>query len=267
MKRLSLGVSTAWLALVSAACLAAPWLTAHDPIQPIAAPLRAPSSHPPIGTDDLGRDEWTRMLFGGRVSLAASLTAATLAVALGTAAALLSQGLGGAADATVAGGANAALAIPGLLVALAIVAVLGPGIETVVIAVGLGLAPGFARLARQALIQVRAEPFVGAAAALGASEMTTAFRHLLPNALPRLLSLATTHYAWAFAGITTLTFLGLAEGPSTPEWGSMLNASRTYLGLAPWLALYPGGAIAATVLAVHGVGAWLARRARGETSS
>jgi ABC-type dipeptide/oligopeptide/nickel transport system permease subunit len=213
-----------------------------------------------MGTDNLGRDEWSRMLFGGRVSLAASLSAAALAVILGTAAALMAQGMGGAADATVVGGANAALAIPGLLISLAVVAVLGPGIEAVVLAVGLGLTPGFARLARQALAQVRSEPYIAAAGALGADGMDTARRHMLPNALPRLLSLATTHYAWAFAGITTLSFLGLSGSASRPEWGTMLNAARPYLRDAAWLALFPGGAIVATILSVHTIGTWLARR-------
>jgi peptide/nickel transport system permease protein len=102
---------------------------------------------------------------------------------------------------------------------------------------------------------------VAAAGALGAGGMETAARHMLPNALPRLLSLATTHYAWAFAGITTLTFLGLAGDASRPEWGAMLNAARPYLRQAAWLALFPGTAIVATILSVHGVGTWLAERA------
>jgi peptide/nickel transport system permease protein len=159
------------------------------------------------------------------------------------------------------GGANAALAVPGLLISLGVVAVLGPGTEAVVLAVGLGLAPGFARLARQALAQVRSEPYVAAAGALGAAGMEVARRHMLPNALPRLLSLSTTHYAWAFAGITTLTFLGLAGDAARPEWGAMLNAARPYLRQAAWLALFPGVAIVLTILSVHSVGAWLARRA------
>jgi peptide/nickel transport system permease protein len=260
--RPSLVASSAWLGIVAIGCALAPVLTDTSPVQPVAAPLLPPRAYPPMGTDDLGRDEWSRMLYGGRLSLAASLSAAALAVVLGTSAALVAQGLGGAADATVVGGANAALAIPGLLISLAVVAVLGPGIEAVILAVGLGLTPGFARLARQALAQVRSEPYVAAAGALGAGGMDTARRHMLPNALPRLLSLATTHYAWAFAGITTLTFLGFSGGASRPEWGSMLNAARPYLRQAAWLAFFPGAAIVATILAVHTLGSWLARRAR-----
>jgi len=241
-------------------CGLAPFLTPISPIQPVTEPLASPRHFPPMGSDHLGRDEWSRMLYGGRASLVASLTAAVVAVVLGTGAALIGQGLGGPADATVVGSANAALAIPGLLISLAVVAILGPGTRAVVLAVGLGLTPGFARLARSALAQVRTQPYVAAADALGAAQMDVARRHLLPNALSRLLSLATTHYAWAFAGITTLTFLGLAGDAARPEWGAMLNAARPYLRQAAWLAFFPGAAIVATILSVHSLGGWLARR-------
>lgn len=264
MIRPSLIFASSWLGVVLAACALAPVLTSTSPIQPVDPPLTRPGDHPLMGTDNLGRDEWSRMLYGGRVSLTASLSAAAVAVVLGTTAALVAQGIGGAADATVVGGANAALAIPGLLISLAVVAILGPGIESVVLAVGLGLTPGFARLARQALAQVRSEPFVAAAGALGAAGMDRAWRHMLPNALPRLLSLSTTHYAWAFAGITTLTFLGLAGDASRPEWGAMLNAARPFLRQAAWLAFFPGAAIVLTILSVHTIGGWLAQRARGD---
>lgn len=249
-----------WLAVVAAASILAPNLSNWTPSEVAATPLLPPSDWSPIGTDELGRDEWTRMLYGGRISLTASLAATAIAVGLGTLAAVAALGLGRAADATVVGGSSAALAIPSLLIALLVVAALGPGIETLVLAVGLGLTPGFARLARSALLKERGERYVAAASALGAGPMETTRRHLLPNALPALLSLATTHYAWAFGGLTTLTFLGLAGEISRPEWGSMLNAARPYLRVGPWLAVFPGIAIAATVLSVHAIGESLERR-------
>jgi len=259
----SLWASAAWLTAIALACGLAPVLTSSSTIHPVGPPLLTPSEFPLMGTDHLGRDEWSRWLYGGRISLLASLSAAGLAVVMGTGAALLAQGIGGAADTTLVGGSSAAMAIPGLLLALLFVAIMGPGTDTLILAVGIGLAPGFARLARQALLQVRTEAYVGAAAALGAGGMEAAQRHLLPNALPRLLSLATTHYAWAFAAITTLTFLGLSGDISRPEWGSMLNAARPYLRIASWLAFFPGAAIAATILSVHTLGAWVARRRSG----
>jgi ABC-type dipeptide/oligopeptide/nickel transport system permease subunit len=233
-----------------------------SPVQPAADPFLTPSQHFPLGTDDLGRDEWSRLMHGGRITLSTALVSAAVAVGLGLTAALLAQGIGGVADATLVGGSSAAMAIPGLLLALLLVAGMGPGLQAVTLAVGLGLAPGFARLARQALREVHTQLFVTAAAALGSSGMVTARRHLLPNALPRLLSLATTHFAWAVAGVTTLTFLGLSGDPSRPEWGAMLNAGRAYLRIAPGLALFPGAAILATILSVHSLGEAVARRAR-----
>lgn len=255
-------LAVAWLALVLCLTLAAPWLIDGSPLQPVGEPLRLPGQHPPLGTDDLGRDIWSRLLYGGRTSLASALAGAGLAVGLGTLAAFAAQSLGGAADATLLGGTSTVMAIPGLLLALLLVAVIGPGLDAVTLAVGLGLAPGYARLARQALRDVRSATFVAASHALGASRLQTTRLHLLPNALPRLLSLATTHFAWAIAGVTTLAFLGLSGDPSRPDWGTMLSAGRTYLRIAPTLGLLPGGAIAATVLAVHAVGEAVARRAR-----
>lgn len=262
--RVSLFLALAWLGLVVSGALLAPILAGTAPSQVVAEPLLRPSGWPPLGTDELGRDEWSRLLYGGRATIVASLAATALTVAIGTAAALLAQGIGGPVDATVAGGSGAALAIPSLLLALLVVAALGPGFDTLVIAVGLGLSPGFARLARSALRRERGQPYVTAASALGSGRMEIAIRHLLPNALPSLLSLATTHYAWAIGGLTTLTFLGLAGEISTPEWGSMLNAARGYLRVAPWLAWFPGASIAGTILAVHRLGDWAARlRPRG----
>ena len=250
-----------WLVAVFAVCILRARGCAGFTGSAGGEPLTRPTMHPPMGTDNLGRDEWSRMLFGGRVSLAASLSAAALAVILGTAAALVAQGIGGrgrchrrrrsergAGDpgpAHFAGGRRRAS---------------GRGSRPSSWPSGSGLTPGFARLARQALAQVRSEPYIAAAGALGADGMDTARRHMLPNALPRLLSLATTHYAWAFAGITTLSFLGLSGSASRPEWGTMLNAARPYLRDAAWLAFFPGGAIVATILSVHTLGAWLARR-------
>lgn len=249
-----------WITAVSAVSILAPLLTRWTPSEIAAPPLQRPALHPPMGSDELGRDEWSRMLYGGRISLAASLAAAGVAVVLGSLAAVAAIGLGAAADATVVGGTSAALAIPSLLLALLVVAALGPGIDTLILAVGLGLTPGFARLARAALLKERAERHITAATALGAGRMETTRRHLIPNALPALLSIATTHYAWAFGGLTTLTFLGLAGEISRPEWGALLNAARPYLRTGPWLVFFPAAAIALTILSVHSIGASIGRR-------
>ncbi len=253
-------LSIVWITLVLAASILAPRLAIAPPGQPIGEALLGPAASPPLGTDALGRDLWSRLVWGGRLSLGISVGAASLTIVLGVASALVAAALGGWPDRAVVWVANSMLAVPGLLLALLITASMGPGVPAVVLAVGLGGAPGFARLARTAFLQVREEQYVLAAKALGAGRAWIAIQHLLPNAGGTLLSLATTHYAWAFLGTTTLAFLGLAGDPSAPDWGTMLNAGRANLPYAPWLALAPGLAISLTILSVHTVGEWLARR-------
>jgi peptide/nickel transport system permease protein len=158
---------------------------------------------------------------------------------------------------------NVLLAIPGLLLAMLLVASLGPGLPAVVLAVGIGGVPGYARLTRTLASQLLRDGYVSAARSLGAGRGWIALRHLLPNSLPQLIPLATTHFAWALLGTTTLTFLGLAGDPAIPEWGALLNASRAHLLEAPWAALWPGLAISLTILSVHAWGRRLAERPIG----
>jgi peptide/nickel transport system permease protein len=251
----------AWLAAIISVALLSPWLAPADPIQPVGAALASPGHGTLLGTDELGRDLWSRMLFGARVSLAAALLAALLTVSLGGVLGLAAAMRGGWVERVISWGTNAALAIPGLLLALMLMSALGPGVGTIVLAVGLGGAPGFTRLSRPVFLTARKADYTRAAHALGADRSWIAARHVLPNARTALLSLATTHVGWAFVGITTLTFLGLGGNPSLPEWGAMLNSGRSHLLDAPHLALWPGTAIALTVLSVQYLGGWIARRA------
>lgn len=248
-----------WLMLVVGASLLAPVLSIHSPLIPISPALSHSAPGLPLGADALGRDFLSRLLYGGRLSLGASVLSSALGILAGGLAGLLAAAVGGAIERLILWTANAALAIPGLLLAMLLVAAMGPGMPTVILAVGLGGAPGMARITRSIFLQFRHSSFVDAAEALGAGRRWIAARHLLPNARPHLLSLATTNYAWAFMGITTLTFLGLAGDPSIPEWGAMLNDGRSHLFDAPHLAFWPGLAIALTILAIHTLGAWQAR--------
>jgi peptide/nickel transport system permease protein len=249
----------AWLGAVILISLLAPILTEHDPYTPVAAPLSAPARGIPLGTDALGRDFWSRLAYGGRLSLSASLAAAAIAVLIGTAVGLASAVWEHLLDRVMLWATNTALAIPGLLLAMLLVAAIGPGVGVVILAVGFGGAPAFAQPARITFKQVAGREFITAAKALGASKSRLALRHILPNALGEMISLATTHLAWAFMGITTLTFLGLAGDPSLPEWGAMLDQGRSHLIETPLLAILPGAIISLTILSIHALGYHLGR--------
>ncbi len=253
------GLAVLWLAAVVMGALAAPYLAPHPPRQPVAEPLTRPNETLWLGADALGRDAWSRLLYGGRVSLAASLLSAAITISLGTLTGLLATLFPGPVDRTLRAAINATLAIPGLLLAMVLVAGMGPGLRTVVLAVGFGGAPGFARLSRTAFHALLERGYVKAARAMGAGRPWIARLHLLPNALPALLPLATVHIAWAFMGTTTLTFLGFSGDPALPEWGAMLNAGRLHLIAHPRLALAPGLAISLTIMAFHTLGGWLGR--------
>lgn len=260
MRRLLAGVAVAWLGTVALAAILAPALAVHDPIQPVAAPLSTPAPGLLLGTDALGRDLLARMLFGARFSLVSGILATTLAAIAGGTAGLAAAMRGGWVERAILWASNALLSIPGLLLALMFLAALGPGLATIALAVGLGGAPGFARLSRSAFLTARRSDYVRASLALGAGSGWVALRHVMPNARTELLSLITTQFAWAFLGTTTLTFLGLAGDLSLPEWGAMLNDGRSHLVDAPHLALWPGTAIALTILSVQYLGSWLSRR-------
>lgn len=243
-----------WLAAMVLMALLAPIIASADPYKPIGSPLQPPRDHPPLGTDALGRDFFARATYGARLSLSIPLLATLLTVLIGTTISLTAIVVGGLSDRIILALTNAALAIPGLLLAMLLVAGFGPGIPTVVIAVGLGGIPGFVRLSRSIFLGIKEMGYIDAAYALGASRTRVALAHLLPNAAPQLFSLATTHFAWAFMGTTTLTFLGLSGDPSVPEWGAMLNSGRMHLIQAPWLTIIPGILISLTILTIHYLG-------------
>ncbi len=243
-----------WLAAMVLMALIAPIISSADPYKPISIPLQSPQDHSLLGTDALGRDFFARITYGARLSLFIPLLATLLTVLIGTTISLTATVVGVLPDRIILALTNAALAIPGLLLAMLLVAGFGPAIPTVVIAVGLGGIPGFVRLSRSIFLVIKEMGYIDAAYALGASQTRIALSHLLPNAATQLFSLATTHFAWAFMGTTTLTFLGLSGDPSVPEWGAMLNSGRMHLIQAPWLTIIPGILISLTILTIHYLG-------------
>jgi peptide/nickel transport system permease protein len=240
--------------LVSIAVFA-PFITSFDPNkQSWTAIRKAPSAMHWFGTDESGRDQFTRVIYGARASLLAGLLSISIAVLLGVPAGLLSAYRGGWADAIVSRITDAMLAIPFLILAIALAAFLGPSLMNAMIAIGISATPVFVRLTRGQVLSAKVEDYVEAARAVGNPPLRVAFRHILPNIMPALLVQATLSIAAAIIAEASLSFLGLGQQPPAPSWGSMLNTAQRFLTNAPWMAIWPGLAIFITVLAFNLLG-------------
>lgn len=248
-------VSLSFLMVLVLAVLAAPVLSPYDPLamSPEQQFLPPSWSHP-AGTDLFGRDVATRVLYGGRLSLTIGGLAVLIAGLSGTLMGLLGGYYGRRVDGIVGWLVNVMLSFPSILLALTIVAALGPGAANVVIAVGIAGIPNYARLARGQVLSARRQAYVRAALTVGCSNVRILLRHILPNVLGAIFVLATLDIGWAILNASALSFLGLGVQPPTPEWGAMLNEGRGYLRDAPWVTAAPGLAIALTVLAVNLLG-------------
>ena len=242
--------------LFTLAALLAPYLAPWDPTA-INLPIRLtpPSVEHPLGCDELGRDILSRILMGARISMAVGSCVVVGSLSLGLLLGLLAGYLGGRFDTFLnVLVINSLLSLPGILLAIALVAFLGPGFWKLVLALSLGGWIGFARLARGQALQVKQMEFIEAARALGARPARIMFRHLLPNMLPPVLIQASIAMAGAVLAEASLSFLGLGIPPPTPSWGSMLNSARSYLFSAPHLAVWPGLAIMLAVLSFNVLG-------------
>jgi peptide/nickel transport system permease protein len=235
--------------------LVAPWVARHDPLaMDPASQLMAPGSAHWLGTDPFGRDLWSRLLFGGRRTLLVAGAALAITVSGGLILGLVTGFYGGMLDELVMRVVDVMLSFPGLLLILVFVAMLGAGSQTLAIAVGVAGVPAFTRVVRSAVLAVRSEPYIEAAQSLGGSNARIILRHILPNALGSIIAFATVQFGWAILNASAMSFLGLGESPSIPEWGAMLNLGRGYLRDAPWTSAAPGLAITLTVLAVNVLG-------------
>jgi peptide/nickel transport system permease protein len=241
--------------LVLAAALLAPWLAPQDPSrQALEDRLERPSKAHWLGRDELGRDILSRLLLGARVSVGVGVSVVLLAGALGTAVGLVAGYAGGRVDALLMRMTDVFMAFPGILLAIALVAVLGPALRNVVVALVVIGWVGYARLVRGQVLQLRAMEFVLAARAAGVGAFGIVTRHLLPNVLPTLVVQASLGMAGAILSEASLSFLGLGIQPPTPSWGAMINAGRSHLLDAPHLALFPGLAILLTVMGLNFLG-------------
>jgi len=243
------------LIVVVGLAILAPWVAPFSPIKTdFTAYLQPPGARHLLGTDELGRDVLSRVIFGTRASLEAGVVSVGLAIAVGLPLGLAAGYYSGRLGDVLMRLTDAMLAFPPLVLALAVAAVLGPGLGHAVIAIAVVLAPVFMRLARAAVLEQREREYVEAVRAIGARDRRIIWRHLLPNSLAPIVVQGSLNIAGAIITEATLSFLGLGTQPPTPSWGSMLNAAQQYLTQAPWLAFWPGIAIAVTVFALNVAG-------------
>jgi peptide/nickel transport system permease protein len=242
------------IALVIVA-LAAPLLAPRDPnIQETARRLEKPSQNHLLGLDDLGRDVLSRIIFGARVSLRVGFSVVILASLIGVTLGAISGYFGGMVDMIVMRICDILLAFPGILLAIALVAVLGPSLNNVILALATIGWVSYARLVRGQVLKVREMEYVTAAKALGARAPRVIALHVLPNVINPVIVMATLGLAGAILAEAALSFLGLGVQPPTPSWGAMLTSGRRYLGLANHLAIYPGIAIMLAVMGLNFLG-------------
>ena len=258
-------IGASLLIVLAASWLLAPLLAPHDPLQQsLDKDLLAYSSDHPFGTDKLGRDILSRTIYGGRISLLTGVATVVISLVIGVAAGSLSGYLGGWLDLLLMRVVDILLAFPGILLAIAITAVLGPGLHHVILALCLIGWTSYARLVRGEILSLREREFVQAARGLGCPPGRIIVRHLIPNLLPPLMIQATFGLAAAIVAEGSLSFLGLGVEPPAPSWGSMLNDGRQFLLVAPHLTTYPGLALMFTVLALNLVGDTLQERLTGK---
>jgi peptide/nickel transport system permease protein len=235
--------------------LFAPLLSPADPyVQDTSRRLEPPSKDHPLGLDDLGRDVLARILYGARVSLRVGFSVVVLASVIGVTLGAIAGYFGGAADLIIMRLCDILLAFPGILLAIALVAVLGPDLNNVILALATIGWVGYARLVRGQVLKVREMEYVTAAKALGAKSPRVIVLHILPNVINPVIVMATLGLAGAILAEAALSFLGLGVQPPIPSWGAMLTAGRRYLGLANHLAIFPGAAIMLAVMGLNFLG-------------
>ena len=239
-----------WVLLAIFAALGSP----HDPLVTVSGAREAPSAEFWFGTDRLGRDVFSRVIYGARVSLILGFISVAIGSVLGSALGLVSGYYRGPVDTVLMRMVDAMLAFPGILLALVVIAALGPSITNVMVAVGVSTIPRYARLVRGTVLTVREQEYIDAARLLGVPDLRIILRHVLPNTAIPLLVLSTLEFGHAISVGAGLSFLGLGAQPPTPEWGLMVAVGRDVLGRAWWISTFPGLAIFTVVMATNLLG-------------
>jgi len=248
-------IGAAILLLFILAAVLAPWIAPHDPLKAnFLAVRKAPSALYWLGTDELGRDLFSRLLWGARSSLLAGGVSVAIAMAIGVPLGLIAGYFGGALDALISRIMEALLSCPFLVLAIALGAFLGPSLTNAMIAIGLSAMPIFARLTRGQVLSIKHEDYLEGARAIGLPDRWIVLRYVLPNVLSPLVVQATLTIASAILAEASLSFLGLGQQPPAPSWGSMLNTAKNFMEQAPWMSIAPGMAIYITVLCFNLLG-------------
>ena len=232
-----------------------PFIAPYDPLEgELDQALKGHSRQHWLGTDEQGRDILSRIIFGGRYSLAIGVVAVSIAICLGVLLGVLSGYVGGMVDAAIMRTMDILMSFPGMLLAMAIVSALGPSLVNLMISIGIYSVPTFSRVVRGSVLSIKEMEYVEAARAVGLNHFYIVVTHVLPNCVGPFLVLATLQIATAILSGAGLSFLGLGPQPPTPEWGAMLSSGRQYLRVAPWAATYPGFAIMFVVLGFNILG-------------
>jgi len=240
--------------IVSTAAIFAPWLAPADPTAMQTDQLAPPSHANWLGTDEVGRDVLSRLMHGGRVSLVVSISSMTASSIVGVTLGLLAGFYGGRVDGVIMGFMDVLFAFPGLLLALAIMAALGPALQNLVLALAIVSLPSFARIARASALAVKGLDYVEAARGLGARDGRVLSQHILPNIAAPVIVQFTIGLAYAILTEAGLSFIGLGVQPPAPAWGAMLSRGKDFLEISPWPAVFPGLAIMVTVLGFNFLG-------------
>ena len=233
----------------------APWVSPFDPLATSWSAIRkAPTALHWFGTDEIGRDVLSRVIWGTRASLLAGVVSVSISLMLGVPIGLAAGFLGGFVDGLISRITDAFLACPFLILAIALAAFLGPSLSNAMIAIGVSATPIFARLTRAQVLNVKVEDYIEAARAVGNPPLRIALRHIMPNIVAPLIVQATLAIAAAVIAEASLSFLGLGQQPPAPSWGSMLNTAKNYVDNAPWMAIWPGVSIFLLVLSFNLLG-------------
>ena len=246
------GLAAVLLTVIMA--VGAPVIAPYSPANQDAARLLGPSWQHIFGTDELGRDTFSRIVYGGRISILVGVVAVLIAFVVGGILGIAAGFFGGKVDSVIMRFVDILFAFPGLILAIVIAGLLGPSSRNAMIAIGVIYAPAFARVVRGSVLGVLSELYIESARISGASTLSVIGRHVLPNIVAPLIVLVTVYLSSSIIAEASLSFLGLGAQPPTPSWGGMLNAARTYMEINPWMAIAPGLAIMLIVLGLNFLG-------------